>query len=113
MRVAQNDAHMTSLIALTGGAEPAPTGAVRQVMESIVRFYPRIAWIDLVSLDGAMAPVVEVPQGGGEDLSPLSDAIAAQVRGKIGVHPSGDERYLLAKRAPEPSSRPVPPTSTM
>lgn len=111
MRVAQNDAHMTSLIALTGGAEPAPTGAVRQVMESIVRFYPRIAWIDLVSLDGAMAPVVEVPQGGGEDLAPLRDAIAAQVRG--GVHASRDGRYLLAKRAPEPSSRLAPPTITM
>ena len=44
-RVAQHDAHLTSLIALTGGAEPAPEGAVRQVMESISRFYPRIAWL--------------------------------------------------------------------
>ncbi|MGF7006714.1 sensor histidine kinase [Aminobacter sp. BE322] len=50
-RVAQHDAHLTSLIALSSGAEPAPPGAIRQVMESITRFYPRIAWLALVSLD--------------------------------------------------------------
>ncbi|MBT1157591.1 hypothetical protein J1C56_18520 [Aminobacter anthyllidis] len=161
-RAAQHDAHMTSLIALTSGAEPAPLGAVRQVMESITRFYPRIAWIALVSLDGgeggagpatgvagagavtgadagadragaadvgsaaeagaagaaaeasgaatgaAAAPggvrmLVEVPEGGGEDLAPLRGAIGEQLRGKIGVHASRNGRYLLAKRAPAPS----------
>lgn len=50
-RVAQHDAHLTTLIALSSGAEPAPDGAVRQVMESISRFYPRIVWLALVSLD--------------------------------------------------------------
>lgn len=50
-RVAQHDAHLTSLIALSSGAEPTPPGAIRQVMESITRFYPRIAWLALVSLD--------------------------------------------------------------
>ncbi|CAI2932761.1 protein of unknown function [Aminobacter niigataensis] len=54
-RAAQHDAHMTSLIALTSGAEAAPLGVVRQVMESISRFYPRIAWIALVLLDGGEA----------------------------------------------------------
>ncbi|WP_159091581.1 ATP-binding protein [Aminobacter sp. MSH1] len=155
-RAAQHDAHMTSLIALTSGAEPAPLGAVRQVMESIVRFYPRIAWIALVSLgeaDGGAGPatgaadagaatgsgaeagaggagavdtgsaaeagaaavagalpgaggvriLVEVPEGGGEDLAPLRAAIGEQLRGKIGVHASSNGRYLLAKRAPAPS----------
>lgn len=162
-RAAQHDAHMTSLIALTSGAEPAPLGAVRQVMESIVRFYPRIAWIALVSLgeasggagpatggagaasgaeagaggagaagagaagtgsaaeagasgaaagaSGAAAPgsggvrmLVEVPEGGGEDLALLRGAIGEQLRGKIGVHASGKNgRYLLAKRAQAPS----------
>lgn len=123
-RAAQHDAHMTSLIALTSGAEPAPLGAVRQVMESITRFYPRIAWIALVSLDGGEAGgsagvatgaaaagaspggvsmLVEVPEGGGENLAPLRGAIGEQLRGKIGVHASGNGRYLLAKRAPAPS----------
>lgn len=121
-RAAQHDAHMTSLIALTSGAEPAPLGAVRQVMESISRFYPRIAWIALVSFDGGggstgpgaaagaslgagggVRMLVEVPEGGGENLAPLRGAISEQLRGKIGVHASGNGRYLLAKRAPAPS----------
>lgn len=163
-RAAQHDAHMTSLIALTSGAEPAPLGAVRQVMESIVRFYPRIAWIALVSLGepgggagpatgaagagaatgsgagaagagaagagaadtgsaaeagagaatgasgaaaagaGGVSMLVEVPEGGGEDLARLRGGIGEQLRGKIGVHASGkDGRYLLAKRAQAPS----------
>ncbi len=163
-RAAQHDAHMTSLIALTSGAEPAPLGAVRQVMESIVRFYPRIAWIALVSLGeagggagpatggagaasgsgaesgaggmgaasagaadagsaaeagvagtasgasgaaagaGGVRMLVEVPEGGGEELAPLRGAIGEQLRGKIGVHASGKNgRYLLAKRAQAPS----------
>ncbi|MDH4987693.1 ATP-binding protein [Aminobacter anthyllidis] len=115
---------MTSLIALTSGAESAPLGAVRQVMESITRFYPRIAWIALVSFDGegsaggvtgeaagagagaaagGVRMLVEVPEGGGEDLAPLRGAIGEQLRGKIGVHASRNGRYLLAKRAPAPS----------
>lgn len=121
-RAAQHDAHMTSLIALTSGAEPAPLGAVRQVMESITRFYPRIAWIALVSFDGGggstgpgaaagaslgagggVRMLVEVPEGGGENLAPLRGAISEQLRGKISVHASGNGRYLLAKRAPAPS----------
>ena len=102
-RAAQHDAHMTSLIALTSA--DAPLGAVRQVMESISRFYPRIAWIALVSFDGAggVKTLVEVPEGGGEDLAPLRGAIGEQLRGKIGVHASGNGRYLLAKRAQAPS----------
>ncbi|MEJ6783444.1 sensor histidine kinase [Aminobacter sp. Piv2-1] len=166
-RVAQHDAHLTSLIALSSGAEPAPPGAIRQVMESITRFYPRIAWLALVSLDpvagsggaagaqgaasgagggaqgsdaggsqpagvsgqagaegsGASQPagvggaqgsqaegdgaggpvvvrdVVTVPPGGGVDLAPLAQQIAAQVRGKASIYPAGEGRYLLAKRA--------------
>ncbi|MEO5325475.1 HAMP domain-containing sensor histidine kinase [Mesorhizobium sp. CC13] len=171
-RVAQHDAHLTSLIALSSGAEPAPPGAIRQVMESITRFYPRIAWLALVSLDpvagsgagaaggaqgaasdaggevqgsdgagngaslpagitgqagaegsGASQPagvggaegaqaagdgaggpvavrdVVTVPPGGGVDLAPLAQEIAAQVRGKASIYAAGEGRYLLAKRA--------------
>ena len=126
-RVAQHDAHLTTLIALSSGAEPAPDGAVRQVMESISRFYPRIAWLALVSLDGsdggagaqgasqpagvAASPAVrwdvDVPAGGGVDLAPLGGEIAAQVRGRPSVYGAGEGRYLLAKRAPEPSDHAV------
>ncbi|KQU72886.1 hypothetical protein ASC75_04210 [Aminobacter sp. DSM 101952] len=114
-RVAQHDAHLTTLIALSSGAEPASDGAVRQVMESIARFYPRIAWLALVSLDaggagavtgqtgGGVREVVAVPSGGGVDLLPLAPEMAAQVRGRPSVYAAGEGRYLLAKRAPEPS----------
>ncbi|WAX96580.1 ATP-binding protein [Aminobacter sp. NyZ550] len=139
-RVAQHDAHLTTLIALSSGAEPAPDGAVRQVMESISRFYPRIAWLTLVSLEqevaangavaggqgsvepgssGASQPagggasavivreMVDVPAGDGVELAPLGEKIVAQVRGRPSVYAAGDGRYLLAKRAPEPSDRAV------
>ena len=139
-RVAQHDAHLTTLIALSSGAEPAPDGAVRQVMESISRFYPRIAWLALVSLEpegaasgaagtgqGSAVPggleasqpagvtasgvavreAVDVPPGGGVDLAPLGGNIAAQVRGWPSVYAAGAGRYLLAKRAPEPSDHAV------
>lgn len=117
-RAAQHDAHMTSLIALTGDTDPTRLDATRQVMESVARFYPRIAWLALVSLDdkvgqqgaataqsgGAPKLLLEVPSGGGEDLSPLRDAITRQQRGKVGAYVGSSGRYLLAKRAQAPSN---------
>ncbi|MGF6174696.1 sensor histidine kinase [Ensifer sp. 4252] len=116
-RAAQHDAHMTSLIALTGDTEPARLDATRQVMESVARFYPRIAWLALVSLDdkagqqgaaaarsgGAPGLLLKVPSGGGEDLSRLRDAITRQQRGKVEAYVGRNGRYLLAKRAQAPS----------
>lgn len=108
-RVAQHDAHMTSLIALTSGAEPAPFGAVRQVMETITRFYPRIAWIELVSLEDTAAEdqglnvLLQVPDGENVDISPLRGPLAEQVRGKITVYENRNGHYLLTKRALMPS----------
>ncbi len=104
-RVAQHDAHLTSLIALSSGSEPAPPGAARQVMESITRFYPRIVWIALVALEGSSATlsaqtVVAVPDRGGIDLAPRLGEIAAQPRGRSFIYPADDKHYLLAKRAP-------------
>ncbi|RDL48708.1 Sensor protein FixL [Ensifer sp. M14] len=117
-RAAQHDAHMTSLIALADDTEPARLDATRQVMESVARFYPRIAWLALVSLDDkagldatattrsndAHVPMIEVPAGGGEDLSPLRDAIKGQQRGKVEAYAGRNGRYLLAKRAQAPSN---------
>lgn len=104
-RVAQHDAHLTSLIALSSGSEPAPPGAARQVMESITRFYPRIVWIALIALEGSSATpsaqtVVAVPDTGGIDLAPRLGEIAAQPRGRSFIYPADDKHYLLAKRAP-------------
>lgn len=114
-RAAQHDAHMTSLIALADDTEPARLDATRQVMESVARFYPRIAWLALVSLDDGSAqdatarsddrlkPLIEVPTGGGQDLTPLRDAIKGQQRGKVEAYAGQNGRYLLAKRAQAPS----------
>jgi len=116
-RAAQHDAHMTSLIALADDTEPARLDATRQVMESVARFYPRIAWLALVSLDDkagqgataappgnhAVRTMIEVPAGGGEDLAPLRDAIEGQQRGKVEAYVGRNGRYLLAKRAQAPS----------
>lgn len=104
-RVAQHDAHLTSLIALSSGAEPAPPGAARQVMESITRFYPRIVWIALISLDSSTAApsahtVVAVPDTGVTNLTPLLGEIAVQQRGRSFIYPADSKHYLLAKRAP-------------
>ncbi|AMN44375.1 sensor histidine kinase [Rhodoplanes sp. Z2-YC6860] len=115
-RVAQHDAHLTSLIALSSGNEPVPAGTARQVMESISRFYPRIVWIALIALESdANAPkpagrattartIVAVPDAGGIDLAPLAADIAGQQRGRPSIYSIGGARYLLAKRAPGASN---------
>lgn len=112
-RVAQHDAHMTSLIALTSGVEPAPFGAVRHVMETITRFYPRIACIKLVSVgdtgagDQDVKILLKVPEGESADISPPRSSLAEQTRGKITVYENRNGYYLLAKRALLPSKTAV------
>lgn len=112
-RVAQHDAHMTSLIALTNGVVPAPDSAVRHVMETITRFYPRIAWIELVSLgdtaagDQGVKVLLKVPKDEDADISPLRYSLSQQLRGKIAAYEYRNGRYLLAKRALLPSEAAV------
>lgn len=48
-RVAQHDAHLTSLAALVQSADPPPREAVRQVALAIMRFYPRIVSVRIVA----------------------------------------------------------------
>ncbi|PWK60766.1 HAMP domain-containing sensor histidine kinase [Aminobacter sp. AP02] len=87
-RVAQHDAHLTTLIALSSGAEPAPDGAVRQVMESISRFYPRIAWLALVSLgpEGAGAADGGAAEGASQ---PAGITAGAETEGSGAAQPAG------------------------
>ena len=51
-RVDQHDAHLTSLAAILASPERS-IATLRAVAEAVLRFYPRIAAIDVVSLDGA------------------------------------------------------------
>jgi signal transduction histidine kinase len=115
-RVAQHDAHLTSLIALSSGSEPVPAGTARQVMESISRFYPRIVGIALIAFDSeanaqsqaghatTARTIVAVPEVGGVDVAPFVRDIADQPRGRPSIYSVGSARYLLAKRAPGTSN---------
>lgn len=104
-RVTQHDAHMTSLIAITSGASPAPSAAVRQVMESIERFYPRVVGIELVSLEERstdtpeVAVLLKVPEVGNADIASFHGRLAKQAPGQIAIYQSGNGHYLVAKRS--------------
>lgn len=50
-RAAQHDAHLTSLNALILAASPPPVDVLRQVARNIIRFYPRIAGIDVMLIN--------------------------------------------------------------
>jgi len=104
-KVAQHDAHLTGLVALITAADPIPEGAIRQVSQSIVRFYPRVTAIHLVRLPmpgetGALT-ILSEPEGPAPDFSSLAAPIAAQRQGQVRTYsdPATSGRYLLGKRA--------------
>ncbi len=105
-RVAQHDAHLTSLAALAGVSTPPPEAAIQQVASSIVRFYPRISGVFLVELGSAGEPLETLvsvsPSGQDPDLSSMAEKLAAQKLGEVHSYVSGKEagHYLLAKRVP-------------
>lgn len=105
-RVAQHDAHLTSLAALAGVSSPPPEAAIRQVAGSIVRFYPRISGVFLLKLGNAAEPaatLVSVTSSGRDpDLSAMVEKLGAQKPGEAHSYVSGvgADRYLLAKRVP-------------
>ncbi|TCN48511.1 histidine kinase/DNA gyrase B/HSP90-like ATPase [Shinella granuli] len=101
-RVAQHDAHLTSLSAL-GLAQAQPSEDFDLVAKSILRFYPRIVAIDLIRLaPGEGASVVSsATSADGATASPeeVSKAVAALTAGKAAY--GADARpghYRLMKR---------------
>lgn len=101
-RVAQHDAHLTSLSAL-GLAQAQPSEDFDLVAKSILRFYPRIVAIDLIRLmPGEGASVVSsATSADGATASPeeVSKAVAALAAGKAAY--GADARpghYRLMKR---------------
>lgn len=101
-RVAQHDAHLTSLSAL-GLAQAQPSEDFDLVAKSILRFYPRIVAIDLIRLmPGEGASVVSSAiSADGATASPeeVSKAVAALAAGKAAY--GADARpghYRLMKR---------------
>lgn len=101
-RVAQHDAHLTSLSAL-GLAQAQPSEDFDLVAGSILRFYPRIAAIDLVRLSaGGEASVVSSARSAGgstADPAAVSKAVEGLAAGKAIYGPDvRPGHYRLMKR---------------
>jgi len=101
-RVAQHDAHLTSLSAL-GLAQAQPSEDFDLVAGSILRFYPRIVAIDLVRLSaGGEASVVSSARSAGgstADPAAVSKAVEGLAAGKAIYGPDGRPgHYRLMKR---------------
>jgi two-component system sensor kinase FixL len=101
-RVAQHDAHLTSLSAL-GLAQAQPSQDFDLVAKSILRFYPRIEAIDLVRVpSGGGASVVSsatAADGSTVDPEQVSKAVAMLTAGKAAYGPDAKPgHYRLMKR---------------
>lgn len=100
-RVAQHDAHLTSLSAL-GLAQTQPSEDFDLVARSILRFYPRIVAIDLVQVSAGEPGVVSsATSADGSTADPLavSKAVAALAAGKAVYGPDAKPgHYRLMKR---------------
>ncbi|MDJ1159259.1 HAMP domain-containing sensor histidine kinase [Chelatococcus sp. SYSU_G07232] len=114
-RAAQHDAHLTSLSALALATRPPPLHEIDQVAATILRFYPRITAVDLLSLPGGAgapdAPAVltstRSPTGNAVDPIATATAIAGTAPGATTLiatdAPVG--RYRLAKKLPDSEGR--------
>ena len=106
-RVAQHDAHLTSLAALVQSADPPPREAVRQVALAIMRFYPRIVSVRIVAptANGSGEVIVAAPDGAAAlPLPAFATSVFAQAPGEARAYadPLVPGRYFLGKRAGAP-----------
>ncbi len=102
-RVAQHDAHLTSLAALAMATFPPPEDALRQVAQSIMRFYPRIDAIDLLALSSSDAPQKVVATGTSSPQAALPAYVRSVFQQRPGevqayLDPAVPTRYFLGKR---------------
>ncbi len=101
-RADQHDALLTSLAAVVGDAEGGGS-SLRPVAEAMLRFYPRIAAIDVFAL--APAPrltfTTRETRGGPQEPSAIAAALAPLQPGQSVVRPAGEAgEYALVKRVP-------------
>lgn len=104
-RVAQHDALLTSLVALALVADPPPQDAILQVSQRFMRFYPRVAGIDLVALKEtvgtvALHPVISIASPPADHRS-LAAALYALTPGepRSFLDPPMPTHYLVGKKA--------------
>lgn len=103
-RVAQHDAHLTSLAALVQATDPPPAESIRQVAAGIMRYYRRILSIRVLELTSlsTIETVVAVPgQAGGAAMPEFALLVFGQRSGdaRYYVESAHPERYFLGKRA--------------
>ncbi|MFG1285984.1 sensor histidine kinase [Xanthobacter versatilis] len=106
-RVAQHDAHLTSLAALVQSADPPPREAVRQVALAIMRFYPRIVSVRIVAPGAGGGGEILVAAPDGMMATPLpafTAGVFAQAPGEARAYaePAVPRRYFLGKRTGGP-----------
>lgn len=100
-RADQHDAHLTSLSALAVAAQDGRQDLFLDVAATVLRFYPRIEAIDLVSLLDAgdhLTSRTGLPDG----VATLIRDAASTSDGRLVLQPSPDTpgRYLIVKRSP-------------
>lgn len=106
-RVAQHDAHLTSLAAVVQSADPPPGEAIRQVAMAIMRFYPRIRSVRIVELGAAGAGTVIAAAPDQAAMAPLPAFVSAVfMQGPGEARSYADAavpgRYFLGKRTGTP-----------
>lgn len=107
-RVAQHDAHMTTLASLILASDRMQSQLLTQVSESILRFYPRIKAIQEIeiiwrepSTSADVRQIVSTPQDAPvPDYSSLGREIFMQKAGEVKsyISPLTKPEYLLAKK---------------
>lgn len=108
-RVDQHDAHLTSLAAVLASSSES-SATFRAVVEAVQRFYPRIAAVELVALDGTTTVPIGAQPASLADFDPA--ALAAQIGdllpGQAATLASrtGAPFYALVKRVPDSGSQP-------
>lgn len=103
-RVAQHDAHLTSLAALVQATDPPPAESIRQVAAGIMRYYRRILSIRVLEMtsDATIETIVAVPSHAtGGALPEFAPLIFGQRSGdaRYYVEVAHPDRYFLGKRA--------------
>ncbi len=100
-RADQHDAHLTSLSALAVAGTDERPDLFLDVAHTILRFYPRIEAVDLVSLNSS-ATLLSSRTNVNADLAPQIRNAARSSTGKLVLLslPDTPERYLLVKRSP-------------
>lgn len=104
-RADQHDAHLTSLSAIATAGPVVRRDLFLDVAETIMRFYPRIVNVNLVSLDDQKFIISTNDQSNADLAKQMVDAARTTTGSlQLGANPIDPETYLLIKRSPNSNS---------